>query len=398
MPVDWKNFLSFPRSAQPARRGDLAARGRLGAPVARWRWPRSCCRHGHPSSAPRSAQTPAADAPHAGVLLRTQAEVTLLQPGQTQEVRLYSNVVEVRVTRGSAAADARRARWRARGQRGATACTDQYRQHRLGLRLRSGCHCRQLAPQAPHIVHDRNDNGVEDDGDVRIPLQGPAFTLEPAKPPACWQSPPCPTKRRTDRLPCCACRPDRKRAACSPARTISSSCEGAAFMLHKTADTNRAQGGDVIDYTLDATNNGNADAQGTDTGKDLTALPARCASTVRPPGPCCTTASRRIPGWSAARWKPPSPGPGDSGTRRATHHFPIVPAKSPTPTRWPSRCLPCSQPIAAHALLGARGRRPCRPRRQRRRAELPRRRLARRRARASEQYRARDDRRSRART
>ena len=47
---------------------------------------------------PASAQTPAADAPHAGVLLRTQAEVTLLQPGQTQEVRLYSNVVEVRVT------------------------------------------------------------------------------------------------------------------------------------------------------------------------------------------------------------------------------------------------------------------------------------------------------------
>ena len=47
---------------------------------------------------PARAQTPAADAPHAGVLLRTQAEVTLLQPGQTQEVRLYSNVVEVRVT------------------------------------------------------------------------------------------------------------------------------------------------------------------------------------------------------------------------------------------------------------------------------------------------------------
>ena len=30
-------------------------------------------------------------------------------------------------------------------------------------------------------MHDRNDNGVEDDGDARIPLQGPAFTLEPGE-------------------------------------------------------------------------------------------------------------------------------------------------------------------------------------------------------------------------
>ena len=45
--------------------------------------------------------------------------------------------------------------------------------------------------------------------------------------------------------------------------------EGAAFALHKTADADRAQGGDVVGYTLDATNNGNADAEGTETGKDL---------------------------------------------------------------------------------------------------------------------------------
>ena len=114
-------------------------------------------------------------------------------------------------------------------------------------------------------------------------------------------------------------------------------------MLHKTADTNRAQGGDVIDYTLDATNNGNADAQGTDTGKDLDG--ATGALRIDGAAARAVLLHDRIPAHTrlvSGSLKPPSPGPGDSGTRRATHHFPIVPAKSPTPTRWPSRCLPCS--------------------------------------------------------
>ena len=115
--------------------------------------------------------------------------------------------------------------------------------------------------------------------------------------------------------------------------------EGAAFALHKTADADRAQGGDVVGYTLDATNNGNADAEGTETGKDLDGATGALRIDGVAAGPCCcATASRRIPGWSAVRCKPPSPAPGDSGMRRATRRFPIVPAKWPMPTKWPSRC------------------------------------------------------------
>ena len=127
-----------------------------------------------------------------------------------------------------------------------------------------------FAPQAPHIVHDRNDNGVEDDGDVRIPLQGPAFTLEPGEAASLLAVATVPDEAQDGQAAVL------RLSARSQARSVLTSKndliivrEGAAFMLHKTADTNRAQGGDVIDYTLDATNNGNADAQGTDTGKDL---------------------------------------------------------------------------------------------------------------------------------
>ena len=301
--------------------------------------------------------------------------------------------------RGSAAADARRrARWRARASvelpHVLTNTGNIVSGYVFDLDVIAG----SFAPQAPHIVHDRNDNGVEDDGDVRIPLQARRSRWNPAKPPACWQSPPCPTKRRTDRLPCCACRPDRKRAACSPARTISSSCEGAAFMLHKTADTNRAQGGDVIDYTLDATNNGNADAQGTDTGKDLDG--ATGALRIDGAAARAVLLHDRIP--AHTRLVSGSLETAIAGARRLWH----APGDAPFSYRSSevanadevAIALPAVQPNQSLRMrFGARGRRPCRPRRQRRRAELPRRRLARRRARASEQYRARDDRRSRGR-
>ena len=173
--------------------------------------------------------------------------------------------------------------------------------------------------------------------------------------------------------------------------------EGAAFMLHKTADTNRAQGGDVIDYTLDATNNGNADAQGTDTGKDLDGATGALRIDG---GRQAVLLHDRIP--AHTRLVSGSLETAIAGARRLWH----APGDAPFSYRSSevanadevAIALPAVQPNQSLRMrFGARGRRPCRPRRQRRRAELPRRRLARRRARASEQYRARDDRRSRGR-
>ena len=91
-------------------------------------------------------------------------------------------------------------------------------------------------------MHDRNDNGVEDDGDVRIPLQGPAFTLEPGEAASLLAVATVPDEAQDGQAAVL------RLSARSQARSVLTSKndliivrEGAAFMLHKTADTNRAQ-------------------------------------------------------------------------------------------------------------------------------------------------------------
>ena len=190
-------------------------------------------------------------------------------PPGTREVRILSNIVEVRVSPVEALL------LTPGGSRDGVPGASVQMPHVLtntgnivsGYAFDLNVVAGSFAPQAP-IVHDRNDNGVEDDGDAH-PLQGPRSRWNLARPPACWRSPPCPMMRRTDRRPCCAFRPDRRRAACSRARMMSSSCAKARPSPCTRRPTRTARRAATWSATLDATNNGNADAEGTETGKDL---------------------------------------------------------------------------------------------------------------------------------
>ena len=276
MPVDWRNFLSFPQErASGATRPAPAARGpgQLGracraltlAALLLPAWASIFSGHA-------SAQTSIADSPQAGIILRTQADVTLLPAGHTREVRILSNIVEVRVSPVEALL------LTPGGSRDGVPGASVQMPHVLtntgnivsGYAFDLNVVAGSFAPQAPYIVHDRNDNGVEDDGDARIPLQGPAFTLEPGEAASLLAIATVPDDAQDGQAAVL------RLSARSQARSVLTSKndvivvrEGAAFALHKTADADRAQGGDVVGYTLDATNNGNADAEGTETGKDL---------------------------------------------------------------------------------------------------------------------------------
>ena len=188
----------------------------------------------------------------------------------------------------------------------------------------------------PHIVHDRNDNGVEDDGDARIRCKAPRSRWNLARPPACWRSPPCPMMRRTDRRPCCAFRPDRRRAACSRARMMSSSCAKARpspCTRRPTRTARRRRRGRLRSTPPTATPTPKARRPAGPRRRHR-----RAAHRRWPPGPCCCD---RIP--AHTRLVSGSLQTAIAGARRLWHApgdapFSYRSSEGPMPTKWPSRC------------------------------------------------------------
>ncbi|WZB72642.1 hypothetical protein WJ968_16635 [Achromobacter xylosoxidans] len=205
MPVDWRNFLSFPQErASGATRPAPAARGpgQLGracraltlAALLLPAWASIFSGHA-------SAQTSVADSPQAGIILRTQADVTLLPAGHTREVRILSNIVEVRVSPVEALL------LTPGGSRDGVPGASVQMPHVLtntgnivsGYAFDLNVVAGSFAPQAPTSCMTATTTASRTTAMRASRCKAPRSRWNRARPPACWRSPPCPTMRRTDR-------------------------------------------------------------------------------------------------------------------------------------------------------------------------------------------------------